>query len=79
MGAAQHDIQAAEDKVASEASSLTGDADKLETMTANFTGAVTVAVYSTRRGVPEPGWLPNVKRLVLACMDSYDSEKRRIL
>ena len=25
------------------------------------------------------GWLPNFERLVLGCMDSYDSEKRRIL
>ena len=27
----------------------------------------------------EAGWLPNFRRLVLGCMDSYDSEKRRIL
>ena len=28
-------------------------------------------------GWSEAGWLPNFEKLVLACMDSYDSESRR--
>ena len=31
------------------------------------------------RGGSEAGWLPNFRGVVLGCMDSYDSEKRRIL
>ena len=38
-----------------------------------------MAVYSTLGGVSEAGWSPNFERLVLGCMDSYDSEKRCIL
>ena len=31
------------------------------------------------QGGSEAGWLPNFRGVVLGCMDSYDSEKRRIL
>ena len=31
------------------------------------------------QGGSEAGWLPNFRWVVLGCMDSYDSEKRRIL
>ena len=37
-----------------------------------------IVVYSTPGGVSEAGWLPNFRGLVLGCMDSYDSEQRRI-
>ena len=30
------------------------------------------------RGGSEAGWLPNFRGFVLGCMDSYDSEQRRI-
>ena len=39
---------------------------------------VCMAVYSTLGG-SEAGWLPNFERLVLGCMESYDSEKGRTL
>ena len=44
------------------------------------TEAETLSWLFTRpQGGSEAGWLPNFRGLVLACMDSYDSEKRRIL
>ena len=50
----------------------------LETAAEKRAADVDMAVYSTPGG-SEAGWLPIFRGVVLGCMDSYDSEKRRIL